>query len=194
MDETKNKICYSRKEKLLRTICILGIALCAITGILLFFINIYWGGIIVLLSCVASSFLISNLFTRKVKSWFGDKKKKRLYYTGVYILLLLICMIPTLLVGTYAINDDADVAPLAVEFAENAIKNDQASIEITETEYISFEHNDSFYFELETYYEEYGVGGTVIEKSALTYVKINKFTKRLTKIDFIQFMNAYSYQ
>ena len=194
MDETKNTICYSRKEKLLRAICILGIALCAITGILLFFIDIYWGGVIVLLCCAISSFLVSSFFTRKVKRWFGKKKKKRLYYTGVYIILLLICMIPTLIVGTYATNDVEDVQEDAIAFAEDTVNANYSNVEITETEFISFEHNDSFYFELETTYKEHGVGGTVITKSVLTYVKINKFTKRLTRIDFTQFMNAYSYQ
>lgn len=190
----ENKLCYSKNEKLLRAVCILGIALSAITGILLFFIEKYIGGVIILLCCALSSFLISGYFTKKVKGWFGNKKKKRLYYTGVYILLLLICMIPTLVVGTLATNDVEDVSADAIEYAEGAIKKDYVNIEITDTEFIYFEHNDSFYFELETTYKEKGVGGVITTKSVLTYVKINKFTKRITRIDFTQFMNAYSYE
>lgn len=194
MEDVKNKPCYSHKEKLLRAICIFGIAICVITAILLLFIERYLGSIIIILACGISAFLLSGFFTKKVKSRFGGKKRKRLYYVGVYVLLLLVCMVPTLIVGALASYNVEDVATDVVEYAENTIKNDYVNIEILETDYIYFEHNDSFYFELETTYTEYGVGGVSTSKSVLTYVQINKYTKRISRIDFVQFMNAYSYQ
>ena len=64
----KHKIVYSRNEKIVRIITIIGILLSFSVGILLFPIGKPTGGIIVLSASVFAAFLVSGFITRRIKS------------------------------------------------------------------------------------------------------------------------------
>ena len=190
----KKRLAYSKNEKILRAICFIGIVICEIIGILLFFVNNIVGGIVVLLSCLASSFLISSFFTLKIKSWFSNKSKKRAIYAAFYALIILICMVTTVIVCLNMTYSAEDLVNPSIEYAENAIKMDKVSIKIIETDlYEYFEVGDSYYFAMETKYEMTETGGAISTHYPVTYVKANKYTGSLTIIDFVQYENAKTY-
>ena len=135
--ENKRPI-YSKNEKILRIICFLGIIICEIIGILLFFVNNIVGGIVVILSCIASSFLVSSFFTLKIKSWFSNKSKKRAIYAAFYALIILVCMVTTVIVCLNMTYSAEDLTPPSIELAENTIKGENVKIKIIETDLYEF--------------------------------------------------------
>ncbi|MBE6674469.1 MAG: hypothetical protein E7596_05130 [Ruminococcaceae bacterium] len=191
--ENKRPI-YSKNEKILRIICFLGIIICEIIGILLFFVNNIVGGIVVILSCIVSSFLVSSFFTLKIKSWFSNKSKKRAIYAAFYALIILVCMVTTVIVCLNMTYSAEALTPPSIELAENTIKGENVKIKIIETDlYEFFEVGDSYYFALETKYELSETGGAVSTHYPVTYVKANKYTGSLTIIDFVQYENAKTF-
>ena len=191
---SKSKLCFSKYEKLFRSVCYISIAICIITGTLLFFVNNILGGSIVILSCLISSFLISSFFTQKVKAWFGSKDKKRVFYVAFYTLIMLICMLTTIIVCMSMTYSAEELAQPTIEYAENAIKMDKANINIIETEiYEYFAVGDSYYFAMETTYELTETGGVVTLHYPITYVRANKYNGSLSIINFVQYENAKTY-
>ncbi len=190
----KKRLAYSKNEKILRAICFIGIVICEIIGILLFFVNNIVGGIIVFLACLVSSILISSFFTLKIKSWFGNKNKKRVIYAVFYALIILICMVTTVIVCLNMTYSAEDLAIPSVEYAESTIKGDNVSIKIIKTDlYEYFEVGDSYYFAMETKYEMTETGGAISTHYPVIYVKANKYTGNLAIIDFVQYENAKTY-
>ena len=196
MEQTKKrKIVYSGKEKLLRAVSFLGILLCEIIAVLLFIIGDTTAGIIVLAACVVSSFLVSSFFTGLVKKWFGDKKKKRLIFLGFYLLALIICMLTTYLVGDIATVPVEDLTADAIEYAQNSVKGDYVNIKIIETAVTTpFLVNDGYYYEIEIRYEITSTDGIVSTEYEFTYLKINKYTSKITEISWADYMNAQAVQ
>ena len=191
---SKCKLCFSKYEKLLRAVCYIGIAICIIIGILLFFVDNILGGAIVISSCLISSFLVSGFFTQKVKTWFGNKDKKRVIYVAFYALIMLICMLTTIIVCLSMTYSAEELAPPSIEYAESAIKMDKANISIVETEiYEYFTVGDSYYFAMETTYELTETGGVVTLHYPITYVRANKYNGNLSIINFVQYENAKTY-
>ncbi len=193
--QTKNtKITYSKNEKILRTVSFIGIVLCEITSILLFFLGKYLFASIVLISCTLSSFLVSSYFVKKIKKWFGAKERKKLIYAIFYSIIILICMVTTIIICFNIGYNISDLAPVAVEETNNSIKDENPTASNFETNIEEcYEINDSYYFYLYTEYDVISDVGTVSQKSRISYVKINKYTAYIEWIDFITYENGKTY-
>lgn len=190
----KSKITYSKNEKALRIITYIGIVLCEITAILLFFLVKYIFASIVLLSCAISSFLVSSFFTSKIKCWFGNKERKRLIYTLFYSLIILICMVTTIIICLNIGYSISELAPIVIEQTEAEIKGENINISNFDTEIEEcYELNDSYYFYLYTEFDVKSDVGTISKESKITYAKINKYTSKVEWLDFISYENAKTY-
>ena len=192
--EKLKKLDYSKNERFLRLLCFAIIVLCEIIGILLFILSKPLLGTIVLISCAVSSFLISSFFIGKIKKWFGNLPKKRIVYAAVYILLILICMITTLVSANLVANNYDEFRNDAISYVQEQIKTVYPVSEITEIDVVeAFEFSDSYYFEIEASYTVVGVGGAVTRDYSFIYLKINRYTGRITELDYKQYMNTKTF-
>ena len=193
MGNTK-KIIYSKNERILRSFCFVAIAVCVIIGILLFILSKPWLGAVVLLSCCISFFLVSSFFTQKIKKWFGHLPKKRVIYALFYILIILLCMGTTLIMTEMIANDYEHFQESALTFTEEQIKTAYPVSEMRSLEVInSFEFNDSYYFEIEVSYKIMGIGGADTVEYSFVYLRVNRYTGRITEIDFKQYVNTATF-
>lgn len=194
MEKTKNKIIYSRNEKVVRIISIIAIVLSLIVGVMLFPLGKVTGGIIVLCACAVSIFLISGFFTRIVKSKFSTHKYKKAIYASVYALIMVICMLTAVIVSFFTSYPVEALAQNSITYSQDAIKKLDKNAENFKSYFFDFfEYNDFYYFAIETTYVSTESGGYVSERSANTYIKANKYTATYTSIKSIEYEKAKSY-
>lgn len=186
----KNKTVYSRNEKILRFICVLGITLCAIIGILLFFLNKIGLGILVLCSCAVSVFLITNFFIGIIKKCFGSHSKKRIIYAGVYALIILIPMLTTS-IATYNLSLPIDeMETQSIELVKKEYAN-KGNVKVCETTLLEkYESGSFFYFCFETKLEITSADGSILRDYPEAYVKVNKYTGSVSFITYVEYQRG----
>ena len=188
MAVTKEKIIYSRNERIVRTISILGIALSVIVGILLFPLGKPIGGIIILCACAIAIFLVSPFCTRRIKSRFAQHKYKKVIYASFYAAIIIIAMLTATLVSIFATYSLDDLSNDAVEYAQENVSDKSGIIEdVNSTIFDFFEYGDGYYFAIETDYNIVSSSGNVTEKSQNTYIKINMYTGEISTIESIEY-------
>ena len=195
MDETKKKDVYSRNEKIVRVICIIAIAISLIIGILLFPLGKIIAGIIVLCTSSASAFLLSGFFVRKYKGWFATNKNKRFIYATLYALILVLSLCTAFITSYYTSFDAEEMEISAREHTVNAVKTAHPNVdgEIETILFDFFESGDGYYFSYEANFNLKEIGGAILRKSIVKYVKVNKYTAEVSFIDFLECERARSY-
>ena len=188
MEETKEKILYSRNEKIVRIISILGIVLSIIVGILLFPIGKPIGGIIILCACTVSIFLVSSFCTKRFKSHFAKHKYKKVIYAGFYAVIIIIAMLTAALISIFATYSLEDLSKDAIGYAQENISDKSGVIDnVNSIIFDHFEYGDGYYFAIETDYDIVSSSGNVTEKSQNTYLRINMYTGEISPIESIQY-------
>lgn len=191
----KHKIVYSRNEKIVRIITIIGILLSFSVGILLFPIGKPTGGIIVLSASVFAAFLVSGFITRRIKSIFGNHKYKKLIFAITYGIIITISMLTAVLVSFFSTFPIDDMAEKSIQFTEEKLALIDATIKDVESNIIHFfESGDSYYFFIETEFKSVDVGGAVANRSSNSYIVVNKFTGTVSPITSLEYDIALSYQ
>lgn len=194
MEENKNKIVYSRNEKILRVISIAAIIVSLIVGIMLFPLGKIVGGVIVLCACALSIVLVSGFFTRFIKRKFSTHKYKKAIYASIYALIMVICMLTAVIVSFFTTYPMETLAQDSISYSQKAIKELDPNANDFESFFFDyFEYNDSYYFAIETTYNSVEPGGHISERSANTYIKVNKYTATYSVIKSIEFEKAKSY-
>ena len=190
----KDKITYSKNEKIVRAVCYLGILISFIIGILLLFISKLVGGIIVLVISATGIFLINSFVIIKVKAFINNKPKKKLLLAIFYITVILIVMTTAFIVSTKTSLPYEAIIDKAITYTSEKIDNDIANSTVKSTEiFDGFIVGDSYYFALETEYELAGIGGASSVHYCVTYVKINKITGNVSETDFKSYETARTY-
>ena len=190
MEETKakEKILYSRNEKIVRIITILGIVLSIVVGILLFPLGKASGGIIILCACAVSIFLITGFCTRRVKKLFATHKYKKVIYAGFYAVIIVIAMLTAALVSIFTTYSFEDLSVDAITYARENISDKSGIIENVESIVFDyFEYGNGYYFAIETDYNLVSSNGSKTEKSQNTYIKINMYTGEISSIESIEY-------
>ena len=183
MEKAKNKIYYSRNEKILRAIVIFGILLAIIAGILLLVLSKVLPGIIVLVVSIICCVAISPLCIRPLKNKFYLHRKKRVIYAFYYALVIVLVLGCALIAAEFSTYDYEDIRPSAIEFVESNLKKDYVNYEIINTDIDCVEYGDGYYFCMETELHITEVGGAVTTRYPLSYIKVNKYTGKITVID-----------
>ncbi len=190
----ENKIIYSRNEKIVRIITIVGIALTIIVGIMLFPLGKVSGGIIVLCASLLACFLVSGFFIRRVKKHFMLHKYKRFIYAAVYAIIMTVSMLTAVLVSYFSSYPYEHLAENAVEYTESSLISLDKNIKNVKSDiFDSFESGDSYYFAIETDFEVVGTGNATLKRSTATYIKTNKYTASISVIESLEYEIARSY-
>ena len=190
----KSKITYSKNEKILRIITVIGITLSIIVGIMLFPLGKTSGGIIVLCTSSISAFLVSGFFTRFVKRRFHSHKYKRVIYAAVYGFIMVLSMLTAALVSIFASYPLEDMAKEAIVYTEEKLSTMDVNIKNIQSDiFDSFESGDSYYFAIETDFEVVNTGNAISKRSTATYLQINKYTASISVIESLEYEIARSY-
>lgn len=193
--EDKNKFIYSRNEKIVRVIAIIGIVLSVAIGILLFPLGKTSGGIIVICSSLFACFLVSGGFIRFIKKHFMHNKYKRFVYAAVYAIIMIVSMLTAVLVSYFSSYPYEDLAENAVEYTEDKLTELDKNVQNIKSEiFDSFESGDSYYFAIETDFEVVGTGNAILKRSTATYIKTNKYTSSISVIESLEYEIARSYK
>ncbi len=195
MDKAKYNIVYSRNEKIVRIICLLGIIVSIAVGILLFPLGKVGGGIAVICTSLASAFLLSSFFVKRFKARFADSPNKRIIYAGLYAVILVLSMFTAFLISYFTSFDENEMATKAVEYTENSIKTAHPNLhgELESDLFDFFESGDSYYYAIEIDFNLKDTGGAILKRSAVKYVKVNKYTSSTSFVDFFEYERARSY-
>ena len=179
----KTKIYYSRNEKILRAIVIFGILLAFIAGVLLLVLSKVVPGIIVLAVSSTCCVAISPLCIRPLKNKFYLHRKKRVIYAMYYAFVIVLVLGCALIAAEFSTYSYGDIRPSAIEFVESNLKKDYVNYEIINTDIDCVEYGDGYYFCMETELHITEVGGAVTTRFSLSYIKVNKYTGKITVID-----------
>lgn len=191
----KEKLIYSRNEKIVRIIAIVGIILSFAVGIMLFPIGKVTGGIIVLCASFLACFLLSGYFIKNVKKWFMFHKYKRFIYAAIYGIIMTVSMLTAVLVSYFSTYSYEDLSLEAIEYTEEKLTNlDENIINLKSEIFDYFESGDSYYMAIETDFQVIGTGNTVSKRSTATYMQINKYTAKISIIESLQYETARTYK
>ena len=191
----KEKIIYSRNEKIVRIIAIIGIILSFIVGIMLFPLGKATGGIIVLCATLVACFLLSGFFIRIIKTRFAAYKYKRFVYAAIYGIIMTVSMLTAVLVSYFSAYDYDALSPKAIEYTEEQLTSlDKNIVNVKSEIFDNFESGDSYYIAIETDFEVIGTGNATAKRSTATYLQINKYTGSMTIIESLQYEIARSYK
>ena len=179
----KTKIYYSRNEKILRAIVIFGILLAIIAGVLVWVRSKVLPGIIVLAVSLICCVAISPLCIRPLKNKFYLHRKKRVIYAMYYAFIIVLVLGCALIAAEFSTYSYEDIRPSAIEFVESNLKKDYVNYEIINTDIDCVEYGDGYYFCMETELHITEVGGAVTTRFSLSYIKVNKYTGKITVID-----------
>lgn len=190
----ENKIVYSRNEKIIRVIAIIGIILSVVVGIMLFPLGKVSGGIIVLCTSLLACFLVSSFFIKCVKKCFSFHKYKRFIYAAVYAIIITVSMLTAVLVSYFSSYPYEDLAENSIEYTEEKLTSlDKNIINVKSEIFDSFESGDSYYIAIETDFEVIGTGNAIAKRSTATYIRINKYTASISVIESLEYEIARSY-
>lgn len=193
MIEEKEKIPYSRNEKIVRFICFAGIFISIIVGILLFPIGKPSGGIIVLSTSAVSFILMLPFVSRTFKDKFKCHKYRRFIYASFYAAIIILSMLTAVIVSYFTSYPIEDMASSSLDFVSESVSR-EGSIRNIETEIFDwFEGSDSYYFAIEVNYEKTNMGGAISIHSKTFYIKANKYTSVISSVSFLEYEVARSY-
>ena len=191
----KEKIVYSRNEKIVRVIAIVGIILSFAVGIMLFPLGKVTGGIIVLCASLVACFLVSGYFIRLIKSRFLGYKYKRFVYAAIYGVIMTVSMLTAVLVSYFSAYDYDVLSTEAIEYTQEQLTSlDKSIVNVRSEIFDSFESGDSYYVAIETDFEVVGTGNAAAKRSTATYLKINKYIGSMSIIESLQYEIARSYK
>lgn len=189
----KRKFYYSRNEKIVRAIAILGIILSEVIGVLLLVLGRTLNGIIVFCACAVASFLVSSFFIGIVKNKLCFHEKRRVFYALIYAGIIILAMLTAFLASYFSTYGYEEIREPALTFVHNAIKKDNVNVTVVDSTVVSFEQGESYYMEVETTITVKEVGGAVTTKTVLSYIKVNIYTAEITAIDWQQYQIASTY-
>ena len=190
MDETTvvSKPRYSRNEKIVRIIAIIGIILSTVVGIMMFPLGKTTGGIVILATSFVSAFLMCGFVVRGIKNRFSLHKYKRFIVAGFYAFIMILSMLTAALMSYFSSYPLEDLAIEAIEFTQDAIEKKDPDIQNIRSDLFEyFESGDSYFFAIETDFEHVGTGGAISKRSTTTYLKVNKYTSTITVIESLQY-------